>query len=144
YNVMKELETKIKGVPGVKGMTFSTGRSFFSGVGSNNGLAFIRLTPFNDRKKHDEMSLENITKSLYGATAGIADARVIFFSPPSVPGFGASAGFEVVLLDRAGHEIKEMNEVAQKFVGELMSRPEIEFAQTSFNTNYPQYEMVLN
>jgi len=144
YNVLKEIEAKIKDVPGVKALTISTGRSFFSGNGSNNGLAFVRLLPFNERKKHDNMSLENVTKALYGATAGIADAKVIFFSPPSVPGFGASAGFEVVLLDRAGNEIKEINNVTQQFIGELMKRPEIEFAQTSFNTNYPQYEMVLN
>jgi HAE1 family hydrophobic/amphiphilic exporter-1 len=144
YNALKEVEAGVKKVPGVKAITIATGRSFFSGRGSNNGLAFIRLAPFSERKKHDEMSVENITKSLYGATAGIADAKVIFFSPPSVPGFGASAGFEVVLLDRAGNEINEINEVTQKFIGELMQRPEIEFAQTSFNTNYPQYEMVLN
>ena len=144
YNAMKELEEKAMQVSGVKSMTISTGRSFFSGSGSNNGLAFIRLLPFNERKKHDEMSVENITKSLFGATAGIADARIIFFSPPSVPGFGTSAGFEVVLLDRAGNEIREINNVTQQFMADLMARPEIEFAQTSFNTNYPQYEMVLN
>ncbi|TXH22906.1 MAG: efflux RND transporter permease subunit [Chitinophagaceae bacterium] len=144
YNVMKQIESKITKVPGIKGVTFSTGRSFFSGTGSNNGLGFIRLESFDKRKKHSNMSIENITKSLFGATASIADAKVIFFSPPSVPGFGTSSGFEVVLLDRAGNEIKEINNVAQGFIGDLMKRPEIQFAQTSFNTGFPQYEINLN
>ena len=144
YNAMKQIEAKITKVPGVKGATISTGRSFFSGNGSNNGLGFIRLNPFNERKKDAATSIENITKSLFGATAGIADAKVIFFSPSSVPGFGTSAGFEVVLLDHAGNEIKEINNVAQGFIGDLMKRPEIQFAQTSFNTEFPQYEIELN
>src|SRR5690606_31157498 len=38
----------------------------------------------------------------------------------------------------------ELNKVTQSFVGALMQRPEIQFASTSFNTNYPQYEMVVN
>lgn len=144
YNVMKEVQAKAENIPGIKGMTIVTGRSFFSGSGSNNGLGFIRLKPFEERDGHDEMSVENITRSLFGATAGIADASVIFFSPPSIPGFGISAGFEIVLLDRSGNEVQEVNQVAQEFMGELMSRPEIQFAQTSFNTAYPQYEMELN
>ena len=144
YNAMKQIEARITKVPGVKGATISTGRSFFSGNGSNNGLGFIRLQPFNERKKNPATSVENITKALFGATAGIADAKVIFFSPSSVPGFGTSAGFEVVLLDHAGNEIKEINNVAQGFIGDLMKRPEIQFAQTSFNTGFPQYEIELN
>ncbi|HAI81445.1 MAG TPA: hydrophobe/amphiphile efflux-1 family RND transporter, partial [Chryseobacterium sp.] len=34
--------------------------------------------------------------------------------------------------------------VAKEYLGALMERPEIQFAQTSFNTNYPQYEMVID
>jgi HAE1 family hydrophobic/amphiphilic exporter-1 len=144
FNAMKELESKAKNVPGVKGMTISTGRSFFSGSGSNNGLGFIRLLPFDERKKHDEMSVQNITKALFKVVSGIADAQIIFFTPPSVPGFGASAGFEIVVLDRGGHEIKDVSNVSQQFIKDLMARPEIQFAQSPFNTNYPQYEMLLN
>lgn len=144
YNAMREVQEIAQNIPGVQAMTIVTGRSFFSGSGSNNGLGFVRLKPFDERNKNEEMSVENITKKLFGATAGIADARVIFFSPPSIPGFGVSAGFEIVLLDRSGNEIQEVNQVAQEYMGQLMGRPEIQFAQTSFNTNYPQYEMVLN
>jgi HAE1 family hydrophobic/amphiphilic exporter-1 len=60
---------------------------------------------------------------------------VVFFQPPSVPGFGSSAGFEAVLLDKSGGEYTDLDKVTQQFIGKLMERPEIEFAQTSFNTN---------
>ncbi len=144
YMVLKELESKATKLKGIKAITFSTGRSFFSGNGSNNGLAFVRLKPFDERVKDKEQSVENITKKLFGVAASIPDAKIIFFSPSSVPGFGSNAGFEMVLLDKAGNEIEEINKTAKSFIGDLMERPEIQFAQTSFNTNYPQYEMEIN
>lgn len=144
YAVLKELEGKIKDIPGIKAVTITTGRSFFSGSGSNNGLAFVRLEPFDTRKKDKNMSVEQITKQLFAKAATIADASIVFFSPASVPGFGNSAGFEIVLLDKAGNEIEDVNTVAQGFMADLMARPEIEFAQTSFNTKYPQYEMIID
>jgi len=144
YASLKELQHKIKDIPGVNRVTITTGRSFFSGSGSNNGLAFVRLKSFDERKKDKEMAVENITKKLFAQASTIADAKVVFFSPASVPGFGNSAGFEIVLLDKAGHDIEDVNTVTQNFIAKLMERPEIEFAQTPFNTKYPQYEMNIN
>lgn len=141
YAALKEMQGKIKDIPGINRVTISTGRSFFSGSGSNNGLAFVRLLPFEDRNGHPEMSIENITKKLFGLSSSVSEAKIVFFSPASVPGFGNSAGFEIVLLDKAGNDIEDVNQVTQDFIGALMQRPEIEFAQTPFNTKYPQYEM---
>ena len=143
YAVLKEMQSKAEKVPGVRNVTISSGRGFFSGVGSNNGLAFIRLKDFGSRKGDDE-SAEMITKKLFGIAAGIPDAKMVFFQPPSVPGFGANSGFEVVLLDKAGGEYGDLDVETQNFIGALMQRPEIEFAQTSFNTKYPQYQMDIN
>jgi HAE1 family hydrophobic/amphiphilic exporter-1 len=47
-------------------------------------------------------------------------------------------------LDKSGGEYTELDKVTQQFIGKLMERPEIEFAQTSFNTKYPQYQMNIN
>ena len=143
YNALKQIQKKALNIPGVSNVTISTGRGFLSGNGSNYGLAFIRLKPFDERKSEDQ-KIENITKKLFGAAASVSDAKVVFFQPPSVPGFGSSAGFEAVLLDKSGGEYSELDKVSQEFIGKLMGRPEIEFAQTSFNTKYPQYQMNIN
>ena len=76
--------------------------------------------------------------------AGIQDARVLFFAPPSIPGFGLSSGFEVNLLDKSGGSVEQLNEATQNFIGNLMQHPEIQYGQTSFNTNYPQYQLDIN
>ncbi|MBS1548918.1 MAG: efflux RND transporter permease subunit [Bacteroidetes bacterium] len=143
YNALKALQKEVEKVPGVEGLTISAGRSFFSGSGSNNGLAFVRLKSFDERTKQG-LSADAITGMLFGAAAKVKDAKVVFFQPPSVPGYGTSAGFEMVLLDKAGSEYQQLDAESQKLIGALMKRPEIQFAQTSFNTKYPQYQMNIN
>lgn len=144
YNVMEQVREKALKVPGVQSFSLITGSSFFSGSGSNNALGFLKLKPFEERSEHEEMSVANITKTLFGATGGIADAQILFFSPPSIPGFSVSAGFQMVLLDRAGNNMQSISQVARQFMGDLMSQEPIAFTQTSFNTGYPQYEIELN
>lgn len=143
YNVLKTLQANALKIPGIQNVTISTGRGLLSGNGSNNGLAFVKLKPFNDRKG-EGLSSEEITKKLFGLVGKVPDAKVVFFQPPSVPGFGNSAGFEMVLLDKAGGDFSELDQKTNELIGNLMKRPEIEFAQTSFNTKYPQYQMEIN
>jgi len=143
YTVLKTLQANALKIPGIQNVTISTGRGLLSGNGSNNGLAFVKLKPFDERKG-DGLSSEEITKKLFGLTGKVPDAKVVFFQPASVPGFGNSAGFEMVLLDRAGGEFAELDNKTNELIGNLMKRPEIEFAQTSFNTKYPQYQMEIN
>ena len=143
YAVLKTLQKNAQKIPGIQGVTISTGRGLLSGNGSNNGLAFIKLKPFDERKG-DDLSSDAITKKLFGLAGTVPDAKVVFFQPPSVPGFGNSAGFEMVLLDKAGGDFANLDGKTNEFIGNLMQRPEIEFAQTSFNTKYPQYQMEIN
>lgn len=144
YNVLKDLQNEAMKIPGVANVTFTASRGFMSGSGSNAGQAFIRLAPFGDRSKDSEQSVEAITKRLFGLTSKFPDAKIVFFSPPSIPGFGTSDGFSAVLLDKSGGSLKQLDGVAKEYLGALMERPEIQFAQTSFNTNYPQFEMVID
>lgn len=143
YKVMKEVQQKVKQIEGVDDMTIISGTNLFSGAGSNNGLGFVRLKSFDDRGGDPE-SVKKILGQLYATTAGITDANVLFFPPPSVPGFGMGTGVSFNLLDKTGADSKTLNENTQTFLQQLMARPEIMYAQTSFNTNYPQYEMLLN
>ncbi|MEC5157563.1 efflux RND transporter permease subunit [Chryseobacterium sp. MP_3.2] len=144
YNVLSDLQKEARKIPGVMNVTFTASRGFMSGSGSNVGQAFIRLKPFKERGNEEGQDIESITKKLFGLTGKYPDAKIVFFSPPSVPGFGSSDGFSAVLLDKSGGEITELSKVTQDFVAALSQKPEIQFANTSFNTNYPQFEMVVN
>ncbi|XTB53371.1 efflux RND transporter permease subunit [Fusobacterium nucleatum] len=143
-NIMRELNKDLSDIPGVEDVTFVTGRGMISGEGSNNGMGFFKLKPFEERLKQPGQDISTIIQKAFGVASAIKDAKVIFFQPPSVPGFGAGGGVSFVLLDKSGSELSQVNTDVQTFLGALMQRPEIQFAQTSFNVNYPQYQMDIN
>ena len=143
-NVLEEAQQKLRKINGVQSVTLISGRSFISGAGSNYGMGFLRLEPFEKRNKDPQQSIQAILRQAFGAVATIYDAKIIFFQPPAIPGFGLSSGFSMVLLDKAGGEISQLNEVTQQFLQELNKRPEIQYVQTSFNVNYPQYQLEIN
>ena len=69
----------------------------------------------------------------------VKDGQVMLFAPPMITGYGASNGFEFNLQDKTGGDLDRFFEVAQQFLGVLNQRPEIMYAMTTFNPNFPQY-----
>lgn len=141
--VTNQLVEKIESIPGVAGGSMVSGFSIISGAGSNYALGFVKLDPWDERTD-ESMSANAITMQLFMKAAEIPGANILFFAPPSVPGFGVSGGFELNLIDRFGGEFTELDQVTRDFLMQLMQRPEIQYAQSSFNTNYPQYEIDLD
>ncbi len=141
--VLLNIENQIKDIPGINNILRISGRSLISGSGTNYGMIIIRLKNWNERKDPSQEQ-SAIVQELFKRTAGIKDAKVIFFARPTLSGFGFSSGFEFELQDQQGGTIDNLNEVSQKFLGALNARPEIQFASTSFSPNYPQYEINLD
>ncbi|PKD21529.1 multidrug transporter AcrB [Salegentibacter salinarum] len=141
--ITSELEKKAQQIEGVQGVSLVNGYSLIGGAGSNYALGFIKLDDWSEREE-DHLSVESIQGQLFQIGASFSDAEMLFFSPPSIPGFGVSGGFEAKLLDRSGGTFQELDNQTQNYIAALSQRPEIQYAQSSFNTNYPQYEMDLN
>ena len=143
-NEMREVSKDLNNIPGVKDFTFVTGNGMLSGSGSNNGMGFFTLKPFEERSKDPRQSIDAIIGQAFAAASKIKDAQILFFQPPAVSGFGMGAGVSFALLNKSGADVTEINETAQEFMAALNARPEVKYAQTSFNTNYPQYQMDIN
>ncbi len=142
-SVTQELYDKIKDIPGFESGSLVNGFSLISGAGSNYGLGFLKLKPWSERVD-ESTSVDAIMGQMFAVAATIPDANFLFFAPPSIPGFGISSGFEFSVLDRFGGEFNELDRVTQDFLRQLMQRPEVTYAQSSFNTRFPQYEMDLD
>ncbi|MDD7888142.1 efflux RND transporter permease subunit [Flavivirga sp. 57AJ16] len=141
--VTKDLYARTNDLEGVVGLSFIKGRSLISGSGSNYAIGFFKLDDWGKRKA-PSLSSQAIIGKLFGIAATIPEANIIFFSPPSIRGFGNSAGFDVNLLDKFGGEFTDLDKANQEFALALMQHPEIQYAQSAFNTKYPQYEMDIN
>ncbi|MEK6450960.1 MULTISPECIES: efflux RND transporter permease subunit [Myroides] len=143
-SLQQEFSKIVENIPGVDGVTVVSGFSFINGQGSNYGMAMIKLLPF-EKRTTPELATDVVIGKLFGiAATQFQDARMIFFQPPSIPGFGMSSGFEMKLLDKSGGDLTHFDEKSKEYLGALMQRPEILYAQSSFNTNYAQYELDLN
>ncbi|MGM5630895.1 efflux RND transporter permease subunit [Apibacter raozihei] len=130
-----------KGIDGVNNIAQLNGISFISGVGGNYAVVLIKLKPWNERPN---IKIGDVVQQLFMKTGHIQGGRVIFFGAPTLQGFGLSNGFEFQLQDRTGGSIQKFYEASGKFLAALNQRPEIMYATTSFNPNYPQYEINVN
>lgn len=141
--VVTQIQEIVEDIPEVRADLRSYGRGMISGEGSNYGMVILKLKDWSERTG-DDQDVQSIIKRLFAKTAHIKDARIIFFAPPTITGFGMSNGFEVQLQDQKGGTIDELYTVSQDFIKGLSERPEIQYANTTFDPTIPQYEVVVD
>ncbi len=135
--VLDQIETVSRTIAGVENVTTLAGYSLVNEIaGASYGMGMINLVAWEDR----ETDIYDVIAQLEEKTRHINDARIEFFPPPTVTGFGNTSGFELRLLDRTGRgDIGQTAEVTNGFIEELKKAPEISNAFTSFDASFPQY-----
>lgn len=140
--ILDEVDAISRDLEAVETVSTLAGYSILTEVsGASYGMGMINLKAWEDRSQ----SVDDIIRELRAKTAHIADAEIEFFPPPTVPGFGNAAGFELRLLDRSGNEdLGKTDEVVQKFLTDLANDPAIENATSSFDVSFPQYMLEID
>lgn len=135
--VLDEIQEVASNLESVEAVSTLAGYSLVNGVsGASFGMGIVNLTAWADRKE----SVEQIIELLEDRTQGITDASIEFFSPPTVPGFGNSSGFELRLLDKTGkNDLRELEQVTKDFIASLEESATIDKAYTNYDPNFPQY-----
>lgn len=137
--VMQQIDSLVAAHPSVKSRTSITGYSFMGGQGNSYGTSIIKLKDWSERQG-EGLSSDDVVGALTMQTRQLVkDGQVMLFAPPMITGYGASNGFEFNLQDKTGGDLDRFFEVAQQFLGALNQRPEIMYAMTTFNPNFPQY-----
>lgn len=103
------------------------------------GACFVLLKPMKERGEVKDIN--EIMNQIRGKLATIKEGNFFVFTFPTVPGFGNVDGLDFVLQDRRNGRLDKFSGVANNFIGELMKRPEIAVAFTSFKADYPQLQM---
>lgn len=138
--VIKEAETALSGMESKKTLMGLSGFNLLTQSSSpSSGVTFILLKPAKERGKIKDINA--IMDEVRGKLSTIKGANFFVFTFPTVPGFSNVDGLDIVLQDKTGGNLTKFSEVGNKFIGELMKRPEIAFAFTSFKADYPQYDM---
>lgn len=137
--VLQQVEKMVMASPLVKNTMVVSGFSMMGGQGPSYGSFFIKLKPWEERNAVTESAKMVFINLLLESQKSFKDAQVFFFQPPMIMGYGMTNGFSLNLQDRTGGELSKFKDVATNFIAELNKRPEIQAAQTNFDTKFPQY-----
>lgn len=141
---VNELDSILASMDIVEARMSVVGFSLLNSVnGGSYAFTVIKLKDWKERKEANQ-SVDAVVGELFGRTAHFKDARALFFTPPSVQGFGSADGFEFKIQDTGDDDWATVSKVSNEFLGELMKRPEIQYAMTNFNPSFPQYQMDIN
>jgi HAE1 family hydrophobic/amphiphilic exporter-1 len=136
--VCRKIEAILSQTPGVKHVTTTIGSSLLSGVQSTySGFFFVTLKPWKERKHHEE-SYQEIKARLNREFTGLPEAVAFAFSPPAIPGAGASGDITFVLEDRSGGDLELLSNNIDKFLSAARRRPELAQVSTTFQPFVPQ------
>jgi HAE1 family hydrophobic/amphiphilic exporter-1 len=135
--VVNEVQKSCLGVDAIQSVSSLAGTNILSdGTGATYGTCLINLKDWDNRKE----SVDEVISIIEEKTKHIKDAKIEFFPPPAVPGYGNASGFELRLLNKTGdNDSKKMESVVNQFILDLKARPEIASAFTIFDASYPQF-----
>jgi hydrophobic/amphiphilic exporter-1 (mainly G- bacteria), HAE1 family len=137
---MQTMQKMFEANPAIKTTIQIIGYNFIAGQGSNQGTFILKLKPFDEREDASLSSTE-VVKKIFAQSAALKDAQVMAFAPPMISGYGASNGLSLSMQDKTGGSIDKFFAQTGKFLAALNQREEIQYAMTSFNSSYPQYQI---
>lgn len=135
--VSAQVQKVAQEIEDIKSVSSLAGYEILSeGTATNSGTCLINLKSWDERKH----TMKEIMEELEEKTKDIKGAKIEFFPPPAVPGYGAAGGFELRLLDKTGSgDYKKMETVSKDFVNELNKRPELTSVFTFYSASFPQF-----
>lgn len=136
--VMEQVDSCLRTIPQIEIQSNTTGNSMLSGQGACNGMFTIRLKDWSERPDKED-AIDEVMNEISRRTAFIANAEIMPFTRPMIPGYGVNSGFEVYVQDQKGGTTEDLLKYTRLFIEELNKRPEIGRATTSFDTKFPQY-----
>lgn len=136
-----KLEDYIKSLDEVETVGALTGYSMMEDVTSTNyATLMVRLKNWSERPF---FSIADIQQRISDwARINLPQADVTAFQMPQIPGYGNGSDISFSLQDLTRSANKhDFVAMGEKFVYNLDKRPEVEFASSTYSTDYPKYRL---
>ena len=128
-------------IPGVNGTVEFPGFNLLVGGNlPNAGTMFVSLEGFEHRKDRRK-SAQAIMNQLYGRYDELRDALVLVLPPPPVRGLGNTAGFKMMIQDRAGIGLDALAGTSFRMMVSGSQTPGLAQVFTTFTTRVPQLQV---
>ena len=96
----------------------------FNGNGQNNGLSFVSLKDWSERKG-EENKVPAIAGRAMGAFSQIKDGLVFPFNLPAIIELGTATGFDFQLIDQGGLGHEKLTEARNQLLGMAAKHPDM-------------------
>ena len=137
--IMEQAEAIMRNQPEVTDV-FSVAGFSFTGVGSNNGIAFARLKPWGDRRGGDHTA-QAVLGRLSGQLFAITGAAVFAFNPPAIQGAGNVGGFDFEVEDQANLGLPALAASSGGIMYRGNTDPMLRSVFTTFRVDNPQIQL---
>ncbi|KLT65434.1 efflux RND transporter permease subunit [Pedobacter sp. BMA] len=141
--VMTQAEDVLSKLDASRDVTAVSGFNLLTNSTSpSSAVVFVLLKP--NKERGAVKNIDEIMNQVRGKLGAISGGSFFVFSFPTVPGFSNVEALDMVLQDKTGGKLDKFSGISQQFIGELMKRPEIAVAFTSFKADYPQLQLDIN
>ncbi len=139
---MREVEKLTRETPGVAHVTSVSGLSFLQQANSANFASmFIVLDPFEERRTPELRDTAIMAALRKKWAANVKDALATVYGAAPIPGLGVAGGFKLMVEDRGGLGVRELQKQTDKLVQKMKAMPSLTGVSSQFRSNTPQLFM---
>ena len=142
--VMRQIEKRVIGMPGVDMVTAQSGYSFASGSGEHTGMMIVLLTHWSERTTPD-MHASRIAERINAACADIPEASIMAVTPPAIRGLGIAGGVSAVLQVSGDATPQDLGRAVKDLQERLMARQDlVSRTRSEYDAETPQIHLEIN
>jgi hydrophobic/amphiphilic exporter-1 (mainly G- bacteria), HAE1 family len=142
--VSADIDAVLKDVAGIKGWVTIGGYSALDSAKLANVVtAFVMYQDWDQRPAG--FSQTNLLPELQKKFLSIRSAQFAVLPPSPIPGLGNAFGFQMIIEDRAGAGLAELQKAVQQMLGAAQNRPGfLRIGFTTFSASSPQLYLDIN
>ena len=134
---------KVADIDEIENSASVSGWNILSGDGANTGMLILKLKHWDERPGSDH-EIDAVVEKVEQRMDSIKSANMFTYAMPTVTGYGFSNSIELYVQDYNSLSITKLKEVTDRFVEALKACDEIDEAYSSYEVNYPQYNVSVN
>ncbi len=138
----KQVSDLLADIPEAEG-TFSVAGFSFAGSAANQGLIFVPLRPYSQRKGKEHTAaaiVDRVRPKLFAVSGAIVFTTL----PPAVNGLGNFGGFQFVVQDQGSHTLQDLSGATQGIIQQAGERKDLVGLYTPYTANDPQYLITID
>ena len=141
--VLRQLEERVRTVPGIQNVTAQSGYSFAGGSGESAAMMIITLKPWKERTSPD-LHVSAIAQRINALCKDVPEASIMAVTPPAIMGLGLTGGVSMVLQATGDATPLDLGNMVKEMQQRLQADSRIMLVRSEYNAENPQIRLEIN